>query len=349
MGAHFRCNEPRTFNWRFIPIFCVTLLASVGYSVGVYFLMNWLYPSFTPSMKYTGGDVIAGIGAIALLLWSRNRIAVENTRYELAMRYMRLIKTAVGAFTGAIVQPTELANTRQLYNIAATDKDDMFRMAMIGATLLAYSQLAVVLLWQLCSPSPVYEDVKDIIDRLDSNIYAKQIHRRVQTTADSVVMVLMDVIFINVGTLQGKAVIGIRENDITVQQTLIDVRRGAEKLITNAKRKHWMLLDVTTIIFGVVYIAAVPWLLWPTESWYMMITNGVIFVLVGGYFEYALFVSDIFKSLCDVYSDDIFKELRDICETIDKYIGTPNTPYPCMDMVASNFPFIRASTSMKYN
>lgn len=349
MSSQFRCNEPRTFNWRFIPIFCITFLLSVGNSVGVYFLLNWIYPSFTPSMKYTGADVVAGIGGIALLLWSRNRIAVENKRFELVMRFMRLLRNAVNAMTGAIVQNTELSMARETYSIKASDADDNFRLVIICATLVAYSQLACLLLWQLCSKTPIYEDAKGIIERLNADLYSKQIFRKAQQANDGVVFILLDTIHTNIGVMQGRNVMAIRENDITVQQTLINLRMGMEKLITNTKQKHWMILDWTMIVFGVIYIAAVPWLLWPTESWFMMITNGVIFVVVGGYFEYALFVSDIFKSLSDVYADDIFKELRDICEIIDKYISTPNSPNPCMDMIASNFPFIRASSNMKLN
>lgn len=81
-----------------------------------------------------------------------------------------------------------------------------------------------------------------------------------------------------------------------VAPVLDRVRARIEEFISYTQTGTFWWINVTTRIFGVLYLFAVPFMLWPTQGILTILWSEIVFVVFGSHVVYRFFIADVFMS-----------------------------------------------------
>ena len=250
------------------------------------------------------GMFVVFTGALMLYLLLLGEIEREKTRARLFMEFQLAVRRVIDNLYFSV----NAAAMRGLYTVAGYDS--LQGMQYEGADILAETtvlfMLAVLLLlWEFGATGRSREHGMDIVASLSQETLGFPTHARhvfgamlAHAPAQHWGFVMLHFAQWRVMQLHhGRGLRGLLAlADTLIVPHITDARQRCDNFIVFARGSKFWWITVVVRVFSVLYMLAVPFLLWPTQGYLAILWAEVVYVLVHSVILYRFLLANVFTA-----------------------------------------------------
>jgi hypothetical protein len=87
------------------------------------------------------------------------------------------------------------------------------------------------------------------------------------------------------------------------------VSSDINSMVVIEETRLWPVISILNKVLGVLYLIALPWILWPSQGRFIWASTAVVFVTVGCFISYIIFIGDIYKHPTDAHMGHVYDRL----------------------------------------